>query len=59
MLVKIKDKLAEIRQQGLQDLGEYSVQNLAFKQLRNKKVLQLLKAYIKKLSGNQKQKQVS
>lgn len=52
VLQKIKQMLGEIRQQGLQDIGEYSVQNLAYKQLRNKKVLQLLKLYIKKLEGN-------
>lgn len=56
----IKDKIKTMRQSGLDESGEYSIENLAFKFLRNKGYLEklsdiVLKAFDKQLSLDEKQ----
>ena len=40
---QLKSKIKQFRQSGLEDKGEYSLENLAFKKLRNEGYLQKLK----------------
>jgi len=40
---KLKNKIKQFRKSGLEDKGEYSLENLAFKKLRNEKYLEKLK----------------
>lgn len=46
---KIKDKIKQMRKSGLANGGEYSVENLAFKTLRNKGYLEKLDKYQKQI----------
>lgn len=46
-LNKIKEKIKNMRQCGLEKYGEYSVENLTFKYLRNKKVIEKMLFYIR------------
>jgi hypothetical protein len=43
--------LKRLRQAGLETGGEYSIENLAFKHLRNKGKISRLSKYIKKLKS--------
>lgn len=46
---KIKEKVRLMRKGGLEAIGEYSVENLAFKSLRNSKYLEKLDTYQKQM----------
>ncbi len=46
-LNKIKEKIRNMRKCGLEKYGEYSVENLTFKYLRNKKIIEKLLFYIR------------
>lgn len=46
-LNKIKEKIKTMRQCGLEKYGEYSIENLTFKYLRNKKVIEKMLFYIR------------
>lgn len=46
----IKQRLKDLRQTGLESEGEYSVENMAYKQLRNKGYLERLKQLEKKVT---------
>ena len=48
---KLKDRIAKLRKTGLENEGEYSVENLAFKRLRNE-------GYLEKLSDLLKEKTI-
>ena len=49
---ELKDKIRKMRQAGLQMHGLYSVENLAFKTLRNNGYLEKLSAYLLKIQDN-------
>lgn len=56
---RIKDKIKRMRQSGLESEGEYSIENLTFKYLRNKGLLEklsdiILKAFDSQLSLDEK-----
>jgi hypothetical protein len=46
-LEKLKDKIKDMRSSGIKQGGEYSVENLIFKELRNSGYIQKIKDYIK------------
>lgn len=41
-IVKFKEKLRKLRQSGLQRIGEYAIENIVYKELRNAKLLKKL-----------------
>lgn len=41
-IVKFKEKLRKLRQSGLQRIGEYAIENIVYKELRNAKLLEKL-----------------
>jgi hypothetical protein len=41
-IVKFKEKLRKLRQSGLQRMGEYAIENIVYKELRNAKLLNKL-----------------